>query len=89
MGLSVLINAGWYKFIVATNEDEAKKVADLAIQSQRNGVENVQLIDGSHVRRLEPSLNAMLALDAFSPPAVCLSGYPAGRSRLCVHTGGR
>ena len=63
------------KFVVATNEDEAKKVAELAIQSQRNGVENVQLIDGSHAQSLEPSLNAMLALDVRETGIIDSHGY--------------
>ena len=63
------------KFVVATNEDEAKKMADLAMQSQRNGVENMQLIDGSHAQSLEPSLNAVLALDVRETGIIDLHGY--------------
>jgi L-2-hydroxyglutarate oxidase LhgO len=50
------------KLVVATNDSETAKVVALAKQAEANGVENVELIDAQTARRLEPALNAALAL---------------------------
>lgn len=50
------------KLVVATNDAEADKVVALARRAEENGVENVELIDASTARRLEPALHATLAL---------------------------
>lgn len=50
------------KLVVATNDAEAAKVVALAQRAEENGVENTELIDASIARRLEPALNATLAL---------------------------
>ena len=50
------------KLIVATRDTEAPKLLALARQAQANGVENVEMIDGSAARRLEPALQATMAL---------------------------
>jgi L-2-hydroxyglutarate oxidase LhgO len=51
------------KLVVATAEAEADKVIALARQAEANGVENVELIDGPAAKRLEPALEATLALN--------------------------
>lgn len=50
------------KLIVAITDAEADKVVALARQAEANGVENVELIDAPAAKRLEPALQATLAL---------------------------
>jgi L-2-hydroxyglutarate oxidase LhgO len=50
------------KLIVATNDSEAAKVVALSRQAEANGVENVALVDGSALQRMEPALHATVAL---------------------------
>lgn len=50
------------KLIVATNDAEAPKVVALARRADANGVENVALVEGSALQRMEPALRATVAL---------------------------
>lgn len=50
------------KLVVATDDNEAAQVEALARRAERNGVENVDLLDGAAAMRLEPALRATLAL---------------------------
>jgi L-2-hydroxyglutarate oxidase LhgO len=50
------------KLVVATSDAETSKVMALVRQAEANGVENVELIDGAAARKLEPALQATLAL---------------------------
>lgn len=52
------------KFIVATNDAESVRVATIYAQGRRNGVQGLQLIDGSDACALEPQLRCILALES-------------------------
>ena len=50
------------KLVVATNEQEAKKVAEIAARALDNGIEGVTHLGAEAARRLEPSIKAVAAL---------------------------
>ncbi len=50
------------KLVVATNAAELAKVESIAVQAQRNGVENTELIGGNAARAMEPELSCIGAL---------------------------
>ena len=53
------------KLVVATNEAEAERLDGILKQSQINGVEGVEIIDGAAATRLEPALACVAAM--YSP----------------------
>jgi L-2-hydroxyglutarate oxidase LhgO len=50
------------KLIVATSQAEGEKIDAIAHRAEKNGVENVDMLDAATLNRLEPALKAMLAL---------------------------
>ena len=50
------------KLVVATDEKEAKKVAEIAARALDNGIEGVTHLGAEAARRLEPSIKAVAAL---------------------------
>jgi L-2-hydroxyglutarate oxidase LhgO len=52
------------KFVVATNDSEAKRLDAIIAQARINGVEGVEMIDGAAARRLEPALACTLAMNS-------------------------
>jgi L-2-hydroxyglutarate oxidase LhgO len=50
------------KLIVATNEAEIPGLEKIAATAQGNGVDDLQWLDGTQARRLEPALNCVAAL---------------------------
>ena len=54
------LNCG--KLIVATNEAESEKLAEIRGRAEANGVEGMRLLDASEARALEPNLHCTAAL---------------------------
>ena len=54
------LNCG--KLIVATNEAESEKLAEIRGRAEANGVEGMRLLDASEARALEPTLHCTAAL---------------------------
>ncbi|MBM3578841.1 MAG: NAD(P)/FAD-dependent oxidoreductase [Alphaproteobacteria bacterium] len=50
------------KLIVATSDEETPQILALSHRAEANGVEGVVVLEGAEAMRLEPSLNATLAL---------------------------
>jgi len=50
------------KLVVATNDAEIEKLDAIRKQSQINGVEGVEMIDGAAARALEPELSCVVAM---------------------------
>jgi L-2-hydroxyglutarate oxidase LhgO len=50
------------KLVVATNEAERERLAAVHRQAQINGVEGVEIIDGTEAKRLEPELACVAAM---------------------------
>ena len=50
------------KLVVATSEPEIEKLSAILKQSQINGVEGCELIDGAAAKRLEPELSCLAAM---------------------------
>ncbi len=50
------------KLVVATNAAELAKVESIAVQAQKNGVENTEIIGGNAARAMEPELSCIGAL---------------------------
>ena len=50
------------KLIVATNEAESEKLAEIRGRAEANGVEGMRLLDASEARALEPNLHCTAAL---------------------------
>ena len=50
------------KLIIASDEGQRAKLESILAQGRENGVENLALIDGAAVHRLEPALDAVAAL---------------------------
>ncbi len=61
------------KLIVATNDDEEKAIYALYMQAQKNGVNDVRLIDRRQIQAIEPNINATLAL--YSPSTGIVDTY--------------
>jgi L-2-hydroxyglutarate oxidase LhgO len=50
------------KLVVATNDNEIKRIEEIFKQSQINGCENVELIDVAAAKRLEPDVACLAAM---------------------------
>src|SRR5712691_5316673 len=50
------------KLVVATNESEIARLEAILKQAQSNGVEGVEVIDGTAAQKLEPALACLLAM---------------------------
>lgn len=61
------------KLIVATNDDEEMALKSLLIQAQKNGVDDVVLIDRQQIQAMEPHIYATMAL--YSPSTGIVDTY--------------
>lgn len=52
------------KLIVATDEEEARRLPGIAARARANGVEELEFIDGKDAMALEPALSAVAALSS-------------------------
>ena len=50
------------KMIVATEEDERVQLRDMAANAERNGVDDLQMLDGEKAREMEPNLRCLEAM---------------------------
>ena len=79
------------KLVVATDEREAEKVAEIAARASDNGIEGVTHLGAEAVSRLEPSIKAIAALRVREtgvirfPGAAALSGGGDRRRRRSGH----
>ncbi len=49
------------KYIVATNEQERKKLNDIVSNAKKNGIENARIIEKAEIKKAEPNVNAFAA----------------------------
>ncbi len=63
------------KLVVATNPAELAKVETIAIQAQKNGVENTEIIGGNTARAMEPELWCIGALWSAETGIIDSHGY--------------
>lgn len=61
------------KIIVAANEEEIRKLEELYEQGRRNGIEDLRLLSGVELKRLEPNVEGVAAL--LSPCTGILDSY--------------
>jgi len=61
------------KLVVAKKKEEIKELQKLEQQGDINGVDNLQIIDYSELKRLEPNINGIAAL--YSPETAITSPY--------------
>jgi len=61
------------KLIVATDDNEARKLPGISARAQANGVDDLEPIDGTEVSALEPALSAVAALR--SPSTGIVDGH--------------
>jgi L-2-hydroxyglutarate oxidase LhgO len=63
------------KLVVATNPAELAKVESIAVQAQKNGVENTEMIGGNAARAMEPELWCIGALWSAETGIIDSHGY--------------
>jgi L-2-hydroxyglutarate oxidase LhgO len=81
------------KLVVATRPEEEVVVADLLTRGRENGVEDLELIDARSIARLEPEVEARLALHSpqtgiVDGQALCLALLAEAESAGAILAGG-
>ncbi len=77
------------KLIVATGEAELPELERLLALGRANGVEDLELLDGPTLRRLEPEVTACAALHSPRTGIVDAEGAARAWARLCAGRGGQ
>lgn len=62
-------------FVIGFNEKDVIKINELFEYGQKNGVSNLQIVDGDFVKNKEPNLNRDIKLALFCPTAGVTSPY--------------
>ncbi|MEM8920619.1 MAG: NAD(P)/FAD-dependent oxidoreductase [Pseudomonadota bacterium] len=68
------------KLVVATNDDEAERLSALEAQALRNGVDNLERIDGKRARAMEPALSPSVIAALWSPSSGVFDSHAYGLS---------
>ncbi|NIO03494.1 MAG: FAD-dependent oxidoreductase [Proteobacteria bacterium] len=75
------------KLILALSEKEVEELEDLRDLGERNGVENLELIDGTEARKIEPRVRCMAALHSPESGLVDMASYMRAMERLLKRVG--
>lgn len=62
-------------FVIGFNEEDAAKINELFTYGQKNGVPNLQIVNGDFVRTKEPNLNKDINIALYCPTAGITSPY--------------
>lgn len=76
--LSAELNFGFAQtgsFVIGFDEKDTAKINELFAYGQKNGVPNLQIVDGDFVRAKEPNLNKDISVALYCPTAGITSPY--------------
>ncbi len=62
-------------FVIGFDEKDAAKIQELFAYGQKNGVPDLQIVDGDFVRKKEPNLNKDISVALYCPTAGITSPY--------------
>lgn len=62
-------------FVIGFDEKDAVKINELFAYGQKNGVPNLQIVDGDFVQNKEPNLNKNITVALYCPTAGIISPY--------------